>query len=117
MKIMRRQIETGIFLMVFMLFTGSVLKAQSVEDGKAFIYYERYKSAKDILQKALAANPANEEATYCMGKAEIGLEEVKAAKTLYLAKLAAAPNSPLVLAGLGYIVLIEGRMQDVRHRS
>ncbi len=113
---MRRQIETGIFLMVFMLFTGSVLKAQSVEDGKAFIYYERYKSAKDILQKALAANPANEEATYWLGQAEIGLEEVKAAKTLYLAKLAAAPNSPLVLAGLGHIDLIEGRKQDARNR-
>lgn len=113
---MRRQIKTGIFLVLSMLFAGPGLRAQSVEEGKTFIYYERFKSAKDVLEKVLAANPNNEEATYWLGQAEIGLENISAAKALYQAKLSAAPNSPMVLAGMGHIELLEGKKQEARNR-
>ncbi len=112
---MRRTITTGIFLLASILFAGASM-AQTVDEGKKFMYYERFKSAKEVFQKLVAANPANEEATYWLGQAEIGLENVPAAKALYQAKLSAMPNSPLVLAGMGHVELIEGKTQDARSR-
>ncbi|RYY64422.1 MAG: tetratricopeptide repeat protein, partial [Chitinophagaceae bacterium] len=58
----------------------------------------------------------DEEATYWLGQAEIGLENVPAAKTVYQSKLSAAPNSPLILAGMGHVELLEGKTQDARSR-
>ena len=46
---------------------ANVTFAQSIEEGKIFMYYERYKSARDVFQKMLAANPNNEEAAYWLG--------------------------------------------------
>ena len=112
---MRRQITRGIFF-IGALSLGLTTMAQSIDDGKKFMYYERFKSAKDVFEKLIAANPNNEEATYWLGQAEIGLENVPAAKKLYQAKLSATPNSPLVLAGMGHIELIEGKAQDARNR-
>ncbi len=101
--------------MIAVLFANSLV-AQSIEDGKKFLYYERFKSAKAVFEKMLAANPANEEAIYYLGQSEIGLENLPAAKKLYQEKLAAAPNSPLVLAGMGHVELLEGKTQDARSR-
>jgi tetratricopeptide (TPR) repeat protein len=112
---MRRQISSGLILIVAFLFAGKIM-AQSIDEGKKFMYYEKFKSAKDVFQKVLALTPNNEEATYWLGQAEIGLENLPAAKSLYQAKLSAAPNSPLVLAGMGHVELIEGKMQDARSR-
>jgi Tfp pilus assembly protein PilF len=50
---------------VTMVVLGSnVLFAQSVEQGRKFFYYERYKSARENFEKVLAANPNNIDATY-----------------------------------------------------
>jgi len=108
------KIKTSIFLVAALLFTLN-MKAQSIEDGKKFIYYERFQSAKNVFEKMLAANPNNEEAVYWLGQAHIGLENVPAAKALYLQKLSANPNSPLILAGVGHVELLEGKTQDARN--
>ncbi|MBC7936775.1 MAG: tetratricopeptide repeat protein [Rhizobacter sp.] len=110
---MNRKIKVGAFFIAAMLFAGSAV-AQSIQDGKKFMYYERFKSAKDIFQKLAASG--DEEATYWLGQAEIGLENIPAAKTVYQSKLASAPNSPLVLAGMGHVELLEGKTQDARSR-
>ncbi len=112
---MRRTITTGFLLLTSILFAGSIM-AQTIDEGKKFMYYERFKSAKEVFQKLVAANPANEEATYWLGQAEIGLENVPAAKALYQAKLSTTPNSPLVLVGMGHVELKEGKTQDARSR-
>ncbi len=80
------------------------------------MYYEKFKSAKEVFQKLITANPNNEEAIYWLGQAEIGLENVPAAKTIYQNRLSAVPNSPLVLAGMGHVELLEGKTQDARNR-
>ncbi len=115
MKKMIRKITTGTFFLAALLYATSAM-AQTIEEGKKFMYYERFKSAKDVFQKLVNANAANEEATYLLGQAEIGLENVPAAKALYQARLAAAPNSPLILAGMGHVELLEGKAQDARSR-
>lgn len=110
---MNRKITVGAFIIAALLFAGSAV-AQSLEDGKKFMYYERFKSAKEVFQKLAAGG--DEEATYWLGQAEIGMENIPAAKSVYQAKLAAAPNSPLVLAGMGHVELLEGKTADARSR-
>ena len=44
------------------------LKAQTIEEGKKFLYYERYKSAKDVFEKLVNANPNNADAVYWLGQ-------------------------------------------------
>lgn len=115
-----KKTKTGILFLAAMLFANFIF-AQSIEDGKSFMYYERYKSAKDVFQKLLAANPNNEEAAYWLGQAYIAPDDrtpkdVADAKALYQSKLTTNPNSPLLIAGMGHIELIEGKKQDARNR-
>ena len=120
-KIMKKKnTKTGIMLLAWMLFANIVF-AQSIDDGKSFMYYERYKSAKEVFQKMLAANPNNEEAAYWLGQAYIAPDDrtdkdLSDAKALYQSKLTTNPNSPLLIAGMGHIELIEGKKQDARNR-
>ncbi|MBS1495654.1 MAG: tetratricopeptide repeat protein [Bacteroidetes bacterium] len=106
--------KTSVFF-VALLVVANGLKAQSLEEGKKFLYYERYQSAKDVFQKLVTAEPNNEEAVYYLGQAEIGLDDVSGAKALYLQKLSANPNSPLIMAGVGNVELIEGKTADARN--
>ena len=107
--------KTLLLVFVTILFAGSVF-AQSIEEGKKFLYYERYKSAKDIFQKLSNANPADETAAYYLGQSMIGLEDIAGAKALYLQKLSATPNSPLILAGIGHVELLEGKAAEARSK-
>ncbi len=115
-----KKIKTGSMFLASMLL-ANILFAQSIDDGKSFMYYERYKSAKEVFQKILAANPANEEAAYWLGQAYIAPDDrtekdLADAKALYQSKLTTTPNSPLLIAGMGHIELIEGKKQDARNR-
>ena len=115
-----KKTKNGIMFLVSLLFVNFTF-AQSIDDGKNFMYYERYKSAKDVFQKLLAANPANEEAAYWLGQAYISPDDrtdkdLADAKALYQSKLTTNPNSPLLIAGMGHIALIEGKKEDARSR-
>ena len=115
-----KKIKSGL-LLLSLVFQAGIISAQSIEDGKLMMYYERYKSAREIFQKMLSANPANEEAAYWLGQTYLSSGDVTAndiadAKAVYQSKLAASPNSPLLIAGMGHIELIEGKKQDARNR-
>lgn len=94
-------------------------RSQTLEEGKKFMYYERYQSAGQVFSKLLAAKPDNEEAVYWLGQSmiagdETGPKEIAAAKSLYLNKLNTNSSSALLLAGVGHIELLEGKNQDAR---
>lgn len=108
-------VKKGLVFFVILLFSGSLM-AQTVDEGKRFLYYERYQSAKNILEKVLTANPANDEAAYYLGQAEIGLENIPAARAVYLKGLQENPNSALLIAGMGHVELLEGKTADARNR-
>jgi Flp pilus assembly protein TadD len=94
------------------------VKAQTIEDGKKFMYYEKYISAKEVFQKLLAANPNNTDAAYWLGQTMIlnhDNRDVPGAKALYLKTLEANSNNALLLAGIGHIELIEGKTQEARN--
>ncbi len=109
------KMKTGFMVLATILFTSNAI-AQTIDEGKKFLYYERYKSAKEVFQKLANANAGDEIANYFLGQAMIGLEDVAGAKSLYEQKLSAVPNSPLLLAGMGHIGLIEGNVADARSR-
>lgn len=108
----------------FTLFLLSVLlavncsKAQGIEEGKKFLYYEKYISAKNVFQQLLNADPKNEEAAYWLGQTLIAPDEdkdINGAKAVYQKALAANSNSGLLNAGLGHVELLEGKTQEARN--
>lgn len=99
------------------LFIAGFSNAQSIEDGKKFLYYEKFISAKNVFQQLLTANANNEEAAYWLGQAMIGPDEDKdiaGARAVYEKGLAANPNSALLKAGMGHVELLEGKTQQAR---
>ena len=107
-------------LMVFALLVLNTAFAQTIEQGKQQVYYERYKSAKETFQKLLAVNPNDDVVIYWLGQAmilpdDITSKEIAEAKALYQSKLA-LPNNFLIMVGIGQIELMEGKMQDARSR-
>ena len=108
-----------ISLVIIGLTTITSLNAQTIDQGKQFLYYERYKSAKEVFQKLLTTDPNNDEAAYWLGQTMIlpddrTSKDIADAKALYQSKLASS-NSNLLVAGIGHIELIEGKIQDARN--
>ncbi len=105
------KIKTGLWVMLTVLFMNTV-KAQNLEDGKKFFFYEKYSSAKDVFSKLTN----NLDATYWLGQTMIALEDVPGAKALYQQALQTNSNNALLIAGMGHIELLEGKAQDARQR-
>ena len=102
--------------LVMALLASHALLAQTVEQGKKFFYYERFRSAKDAFEKALADKPGNQEAAYWLGQTLIELKDVNGAKEVYRKGLEANGNAPLLLVGMGHIELLENKAADARQR-
>jgi len=92
----------------------NVVFAQSVDQGKKFLYYQRYKSAKDVFDKILASNPNNIDAIYWDGQTLLAMKDSVAAQDLYSKALQTNGNAPLLLAGMGNVELRFGKTADAR---
>lgn len=101
---MKRSLSLAILAIVFV----NNAFAQTLDEGKKFMYYERYNSAKDVFQKLVAAKPTDADANYWLGQAYLGLEDVANAKKTYQTAMQGNPTAPLLLAGMGQIQLIDG---------
>src|SRR5580658_6937204 len=88
--------------------------AQTVDQGRKFYYYQRYKSAKDVFDKVLAANPNNIDAVYWDGQTMLALKDSVGARDLYSKALQTNGNAPMLLAGQGGVELRFGKAQDAR---
>jgi len=101
------------------LLAGGFSQAQTIEEGRNFLYYEKYISARNVFQKLVDANPNNIDAVYWLGQTLIAPPEDKdiaGAKALYQKTLMANSNSPLLIAGMGHIQLLENKTQDARNQ-
>ncbi len=108
---MKRSLSLAFLAIVFV----QQMFAQSLDEGKKFMYYERFNSAKDVFTKLLAANPKNEEAAYWLGQAYLALEDDALAKQTYQMALQGNPTSPILLTGMGQIELMENKTTDARN--
>jgi tetratricopeptide (TPR) repeat protein len=104
------------FLLAIVAFIGTALTAQTLEEGKKFLYYERYNSAREVFEKLLAAKPTDADAAYWLGQAYLGLENVSLARQTYQAALQTNGNNPLLLTGMGQVELMENKAVDARNR-
>ncbi len=103
-------------LIAMVVISTNLLFAQSVDQGRKFLYYDRTKSAKETFDKMIAANPNNIEAVYWLGQTYLKDKDSAAAKDLYQKTLATNGNAPLLLVGMGQIELMEGKTDDARQR-
>jgi tetratricopeptide (TPR) repeat protein len=108
-------------LALFALLLSSTMKAQTLDEGKKFMYYERYQSAKNVFQKLVEVAPVNPEAVYWLGisimaGADYSTKSLGEAKEIYRKALEANSNSALLIAAMGNIELREGKTQDARNR-
>jgi tetratricopeptide (TPR) repeat protein len=94
----------------------NLLYAQSVEQGRKFLYYDRTQSAKETFKKILAGNPNDINAVYWMGQAMLKERDTTGAKAVYQMALGTNGNAPLLLAGMGQMELMEGKKDDARQR-
>jgi tetratricopeptide (TPR) repeat protein len=109
----------SIVLLLTGLFFANVVLAQTIDEGRKFLLYERYKSAKAVFEKLIAANANDADAIYWLGQTLITSEDyqdIPAAKALYQKAAMANSSSAILLAGLGHIELLEGKTQDARNR-
>ncbi|RFS24507.1 hypothetical protein DVR12_04670 [Chitinophaga silvatica] len=95
---------------------SSSVMAQSVEDGVKDLYYGKYLSAKQNLEKVIAAKPTDDKAYYYLGIAQLGLEDVAGATATFQKGLQAVPTSNLLQVGMGRIDLINGNAAAAKQK-
>lgn len=112
-----RKLSIGLLLAFTSI--GSTVIAQTLEQGRQFLYYERFQSAQDAFEKLLNANPNNIDAVYWLGQTMIHRRDTRdtaGAKALYKKMLLSNGNAPLLLAGMGHVELLYGNTTDSRQR-
>src|SRR6188474_1251255 len=108
--------KTSIALMIACLAFAYTIHAQSIQDGVRDLYAERFKTAKGIFEKLVAANPNNIDAVYWLGQTHIEMDDIAGAKAVYDKALMASANAPLLLVGRGQVDLIENKVSEARQR-
>lgn len=106
-------------MLTFFLISANILFAQSIEEGKKFLNYERWASASKVFNDLLTANPNNIEAAYWLGQTYLqnpDFTDTMAAKALYQKTLQANPDAALIIVGMGEVELFEGKLADARNR-
>src|SRR5258708_17926559 len=113
---MKNKMRIGLLLVASVAGLCNIAFAQTVEQGKKFLYYQRYKSANDVFDKILAGNPNNIDAIYWKGQTLLSQHDSVAAGDLYSKALQTNGNAPLLLAGMGGVELRMGKNQDAKQR-
>lgn len=95
----------------------SISAAQTVDDGIKFLYYEKVKSAKETLQKVVAAKPTDAYSIYWLGQAFLADGDVAGAKAVYQKALQANVNDPWLWVGMGHVTLQEHGDQNAARQQ
>ncbi len=85
----------------------TIVSAQSIDDGKKFLYYERFTSAKQLFQKLVASNPKDAQAVYWLGQTYIFNSQLDSAKIIYQNALNAGVNDPWLWIGSAHVDVLQ----------
>ncbi len=113
-----KKVKAGILVLVALV-VANFCKAQTIEEGKTLLYYEKYISAKNLFQKLVDVNPNNTDAVYWLGQTLLAPDDdkdISGAEALYQKALMANSNSPLLIAGMGHVRLLQGNTADARNQ-
>jgi Flp pilus assembly protein TadD len=85
----------------------SFVSAQSIEDGKKFLDYEKFTSAEQVFQK-LGGDLKDAQAVYWWGQTYIADDKLDSAKMLYQKAISGGLNDPLLWIGSGEVEILKG---------
>jgi len=103
-------------LLLAVLFSGKFLLAQSVDDARKNLYYGKVTSAKQALDKLVAANSKDANAIYWLGQTYLAMDSIGGARQVYQNALNAGVNDPLVWVGMGHVEVLDGKKDAARQR-
>src|SRR5476649_418947 len=90
-----------------LVFVGSSVFAQSLNDAKKTIDAEQYQKAKSMLKNLTVTQPTKDENFFYLGWVYLKQDYADSAKVAFNQGLAANPKSALNVAGLGAIDLLD----------
>lgn len=101
-------------LLTLFVLTSPVLFAQTLQDGVQAIDYDKFEQAKSIFTQLTQKEPTNGLNFYYLGIAQINLFNPTAAREAFTNGVAADPNQAANYAGLGRLLLEEGKTAEAR---
>jgi tetratricopeptide (TPR) repeat protein len=111
---MKKKVFLSLVLVSGLLATN--VFAQSIDNAKKMFYYERYKSAKAELEKLVAADAKNADASYWLVQTLLAEGKKADAKKVATAAVAANSASPLALVAVGHVELADNNKTDAKSR-
>jgi tetratricopeptide (TPR) repeat protein len=111
---MKKKVFLGLVFVSGLLST--TVFAQSIDNAKKMFYYERYKSAKADLEKLVAADAKNVEASYWLVQTLLAEGKKADAKKVAAAAVAANSANPLALVAVGHVELADNNKTDAKSR-
>ncbi len=97
-----------ISLIALVIFTVAVAASQTLNDAVKLLNYGKNKSAKDQLEKMVAANSNDANAVYWLGETFIAMDDVTGAKNLFQKSLQGGLNNALLYIGMAHVDLLQG---------
>jgi len=104
-----------------LLLTGIFVKSQTFEEAKKHLYYQRYESAKNVLQSVIAQPGISSDAWYWLGEIYLYQNKRDSARkiildgiTLFENQKLSKKNSPLIHIGWGHILLDSGLTAEAK---
>ena len=91
-----------------LLSISSIVSAQSIDDGRKLLNYEKLTSARQAFQKITASDPKNAQAIYWLGQVYITQDKLDSAKLLYQNALNGGLNDPWIWIGTGQVDVLQG---------
>src|ERR1700733_3068922 len=90
-----------------LLFTGTSVFAQSLDDAKKAIDAEQYQKAKSMLKNLTVTESTKDENFFYLGWVYVKQDYMDSAKTVFNKGIAVNPKSALNFAGLGAVAHVE----------
>ncbi|MEO6723011.1 MAG: tetratricopeptide repeat protein [Ferruginibacter sp.] len=97
------------------MISGGIAKSQSIDDAQKYLYYERYESAKNILQSIISKADAPPEGWYWLGEIYLHENKIDSAEkvlqegTAYFTKQDfSKKKNPLLFIGNAHLLLEKG---------
>jgi tetratricopeptide (TPR) repeat protein len=103
-----------LILLTQILLATAAVKAQTLNEGLKALDFEKYENARNIFSTLIQKEPTNGEAFYYLGQAYNNLFKADSAFITYNLGIAAAPKTSQLYAGLGELLLEEGKTVDAQ---
>lgn len=95
------------------MFLGSIINAQSIEEGIKLLENEQFTKAKSVFTSLLAKKPIGDN-YYYMGNYFVKIEEYDSAKTFFNKGIETEPKNGLNYVGLGVVQWLKGDTNNAK---